>query len=149
MVRTRSRGKRPAKVRITKKIKKFVNEPIEGKPVEAVGGIGKVYGKRLRERGITTAAQLLEKRNALVEMGEEYDRTFNKMLHEEIMASRMNINWVLRCLLIWCNKHCGPKGEGMKVPFALPYVHPQAPTCKSQAIYTPTSTMHHPVQQNW
>ena len=139
MVRTRSRGKRPAKVRITKKIKKFVNEPIEGKPVEAVGGIGKVYGKRLRERGITTAAQLLEKRNASME--EENEEEFNRFLHEEIMASRLTVNWALRCLLVWCNKHCGPKGNPLEVPFALPYVHPQAPTCESQAPGAPIQTL--------
>ena len=86
MVRTRSKSKRPAKVRITKKMKKFANEPIEGKPIEAIAGIGKVFGKRLRDMGITTASQLVEKRQALVERGDDYAREFNEFLNKEIMT---------------------------------------------------------------
>ena len=41
------------------KYKKFVTTPIEGKPVTAVPGIGKVLGRSLEKEGIDSAEKLL------------------------------------------------------------------------------------------
>ena len=45
----------------TKKMKKFVDEPMRDKPVTEVPGIGDVHGDSLKEDGFDTAKKLLGK----------------------------------------------------------------------------------------
>lgn len=77
----------------TKKISKFVKEPLNGKPVDAVGGINGVLAKRLDKKGYHSASSL--KRKALsVKKG-----TFIAWLEAHVNANQLQAGWAYKSLV--------------------------------------------------
>ncbi|MRA94105.1 hypothetical protein GH868_29530 [Bacillus thuringiensis] len=81
------------KIYNTKKISKFTKEPLNGKSVEAVGGINGVLGKRLSQKGYSTAGRLKSKAVS-VKKG-----TFIAWLEAHANANQLQAGWAYKSLL--------------------------------------------------
>ena len=79
-------------VRSTKKITKFVSEPLSGKSVECVGGINGILGDRLCKKGYGSASALKQKAVA-VKKG-----TFIAWLEAHVNANQLQAGWAYKSL---------------------------------------------------
>lgn len=83
----------------SQKHKDFVREPIFGKPIDAIAGVGAVYGEKLKEKGFEKASNLL---GQFLCMSRDV-AVFGAWLMREFNFSPKHAEDAANCLVEWCD----------------------------------------------
>ncbi|XP_053412586.1 barrier-to-autointegration factor-like [Nycticebus coucang] len=81
------------------RLRDFVTEPMEEKPVGSLAGIGEVLGKELEERGFDKAHVVLGQFLVL----KKDEDLFQEWLKDTCGANAKQSRGYLGCLWVWCD----------------------------------------------
>lgn len=84
----------------TQKHKNFVSEPMHGKPVTELAGIGTVYGDRLKKAGFTKAYNVLGQYLVL----DKNQPLFRQWMIDTCSATSKHADDCYYCLKEWCEQ---------------------------------------------